>query len=65
MSPAGVILEWASEVGGTYRVVTSDNLMGGTWTTQAVVNAGSAFTALTNDWSGAVKVWRVERNDLP
>ena len=65
MSPDGVILEWASETGGTYHVVTSDNLMDGLWTTQAVVNAGSAFTALTNDWSGAVKIWRVERNDLP
>ena len=65
MSTAGVILEWASETGGTYHVVTSDNLMSGPWTTQAVVQAGSAFTALTNDWSGAVKIWRVERNDLP
>lgn|GEM_PF-6598296 len=65
MSPAGVILEWASETGGTYRVIATDNLMGGPWTTQAVVNAISDFTALTNDWSGAFKVWRVERNDLP
>jgi len=65
MTPEGAVVQWASEPGGTYAVLGANDLVNGSWSTQAVVNADADFAALTNDWSGAMRVWRVERILLP
>lgn len=65
LTPAGMILEWATEAGGTYAVLGAGDLMNGPWTTQAVINADGDFATSTNAWAGAVQAWRVERINLP
>lgn len=61
----GLALQWASVPGATYAVMGTEQLAGGTWTTQAVVVAQGDFAGFTNTPSAGLGILRVERIEDP